>query len=44
MTLNLMNTDSPWNTVTSFLTSLSIEKGLAVNRRTACQRDLIGCR
>ena len=35
-----MNTDSALNAVASFLTSLSLEKGLAANSRDAYQRDL----
>ncbi|HHE46693.1 MAG TPA: site-specific tyrosine recombinase XerD, partial [Bacteroidetes bacterium] len=35
-----MDTDSAWDAVASFLTSLSLEKGLAANSRAACQRDL----
>ena len=35
-----MDTDTAWNAVASFLTSLSLEKGLAANSRAAYQRDL----
>ncbi len=35
-----MNTDAAWQAVASFLTSLSLEKGLAENSRKGYQRDL----
>ena len=35
-----MDTDSAWNAVAAFLTSLALEKGLAENSRDAYERDL----
>ena len=35
-----MDTDSAWDTVAAYLTSLALEKGLSENSRVAYQRDL----